>query len=252
MAFASHYVELTGTSMSKTAIKKSKEKVCKAAESVAQVVQNTQLQVAYHFPCPIYIIERLDFLEVVKAVSDEALEIQRKEQKLDDIYPVYMTGNYYADPRLAGFSEFIGSTAWNILNEQGFAMQDKAVQFTEMWTQEHHKHSSMDAHVHGFGSQIVGFYFLETPEDCSRVVFHDPRAAKVQIDLPEQDMGRATPASKMINFQPKPGMMIFANSWLAHSFTRHASEWPIKFAHFNLTVIHQPQTYAVPPAAEIV
>lgn len=237
--------------MSKVA-KKPKQKVCKAAESVAQVVQNTQLQVAYHFPCPIYIIERPDFLEVVSTVSEEALEPRRKERKLDDIYPLYMTDSYFGDPRMASFTEFIGATAWNILNEQGYAMQDKAVSFMDMWTQEHYKHSAMDAHVHGFGTQITGFYFLETPEDCSRVVFHDPRAGKVQIDLPEQDMNAATPASKMINFTPKPGMMIFANSWLMHSFTRHAAELPIKFVHFNLAVIQQPQACAVPPAAEIV
>lgn len=238
--------------MSKTATKKSKVKVCKAAESVAQVVQNTQLQVAYHFPCPIYLIERPDFLEAVNTVSEEALETAKKTQQLNEIYPVHMTNNYFADPRLAGFSEFVGATAWNILNEQGFAMQDKVVSFTEMWTQEHHKHSAMDAHVHGFGSQIVGFYFLETPEDCSRVVFHDPRAAKVQIDLPEQDMNMATPASKMINFTPKPGLMIFANSWLMHSFTRHAADLPIKFVHFNLNV-QMAQPAACPmPAAEII
>jgi len=229
-----------------------KQKVCKAAESVAQVVLQTQLQVAYHFPCPIYIIERPDFLEAVNAISEEALEVQRKERDLNEIYPVYMTGKYFGDSRMAEFSEFVGATAWNILNEQGYAMQNKAVQFTEMWTQEHHKHSAMDAHVHGFGSQITGFYFLETPENCSHVVFHDPRSGKVQIDLPEQDMNMATPASKMINFTPKPGMMIFANSWLSHSFTRHAAELPIKFVHFNLTVIQQPQACAMPPAAEII
>ena len=225
--------------------------MCKSAEAVKEVVVQSQLQVAYHFPCPIYIIERPDFLEAVSIVSEESLDVQRKERDLNEIYPVYMTGNYYGDARMAKFTEFVGSTAWNILNEQGYAMQDKAVQFTEMWTQEHHKHSAMDAHVHGFGSQIVGFYFLETPEDSSRVVFHDPRAAKVQIDLPEQDMNMATPASKMINFEPKPGMMIFANSWLAHSFTRHASDKPIKFVHFNLTVIQQQQTCAMPPAEVI-
>jgi uncharacterized protein (TIGR02466 family) len=228
-----------------------KQKVCKAANSVAEVVLQTQLQVAHQFPSPIYIIERPDFLDLVKPVSEEALEVQRKQRSLDEIYPVYMTRNYFDDLRIKGFSEFIGATAWNILNEQGYAMGDKGVQFTEMWTQEHHKHSAMDAHVHGYGSQIVGFYFLETPEDCSRVVFHDPRAAKVQIDLPEQDINMATLASKMINFEPKPGMMIFANSWLAHSFTRHAAELPIKFVHFNLTVIHQPQACPA-PAAEIV
>ena len=229
-----------------------KQKVCKAAESVAQVVQNTQLQVAYHFPCPIYIIERPDFLEVVNTVSEEVLKVRRKEGDLNEIYPVYMTDNYFGNPRMAGFTEFVGATAWNILSEQGYAMQDKAVQFTEMWTQEHHKHSAMDAHVHGYGSQIVGFYFLETPEGSSNVVFHDPRAGKVQIDLLEQDINKATPASKMINFTPKPGMMIFANSWLMHSFTRHAADLPIKFVHFNLTVIQQPQACAMPPAAEIV
>jgi len=227
-----------------------KPKVCKAAESVAQVVMQTQLQVAYHFPCPIYIIERPDFLEAVNVVSEEGLKARRKERTLNEIYPVYMTGNYFGDPRVAGFAEFIGATAWNILNEQGYAMQNMAVQFTEMWTQEHHKHSAMDAHVHGYGSQITGFYFLETPEDCSNVVFHDPRSGKVQIDLPEQDINMATPASKMINFTPKPGMMIFANSWLMHSFTRHAAKQPIKFVHFNLTVIQQPQTFPAP--AEVI
>lgn len=238
--------------MSKTTAKKSKEKVCKAAEQVAEVIQNTQLQVAYHFPCPIYVIERPDFLNVVNEVSEEALNVSRKAKELDEIYPVVMSGNYFDDSRLAKFSEFVGATAWNILNEQGFAMQDKGMSFAEMWTQEHHKHSAMDQHVHGFGSQIVGFYFLETPENCSRVVFHDPRSAKVQIDLPEQDVSMATPASKMINFIPKPGMMIFTNSWMAHSFTRHAAEQPIKFVHFNLTVVQQQPVCAMPPAAEIV
>lgn len=236
--------------MSKTATKK--PKVCKAAEAVAEVVLQTQLQIENYFSCPIYIIDRPDFLEAVNTVSEEGLKTQRKERDLNEMYPVYMTGSYFADPRAAKFSEFVGATAWNILNEQGYTMQDKVVRFTEMWTQEHHKHSAMDAHVHGFGSQIVGFYFLETPEGCSNVVFHDPRAAKVQIDLPEQDMFMATPASKMIHFTPKPGMMIFANSWLAHSFTRHAADKPIKFVHFNLTVASAPQTVCPTPAAEIV
>lgn len=220
--------------MAKTTSKKSK--VCKAAASVAEVVKQTQLQVSYQFPCPIYLIDRPDFLESVNLVSEESLNKRKEIDQLHELYPLYMTENYFADQRIKEFSEFIGSTAWNILNDQGYAMQNKTVSYLEMWTQEHHKHSSMEQHVHGYGAQIVGFYFLETPENCSRVVFHDPRAAKVQIDLPEQDVSIATPASKMINFEPKAGQLIFANAWLAHSFTRHASEKPIKFVHFNLTV----------------
>lgn len=227
-------------------------KVCKAAKSVAEVVQNTQLQVANYFPCPIYIIERPDFLESVQAVSEEALKTARSQQELNEIYPVVMTNSFFNDQRIAEFAEFVGGTAWNILNDQGYAMQDKVVSFTEMWTQEHHKHSAMDQHVHGFGSQIVGFYFLEAPEGSSKAVFHDPRAGKVQVDLPEQDVNIATPASKMIHFTPKPGMMVFANSWLAHSFTRHAADEPIKFVHFNLTVKFASQPVNPMPPAEVI
>ena len=228
-----------------------KPKVCKAVDPADEVIKQAQLQVAYHFPCPIYIIEQPDFLEVVKTVSEESLVEARKTHSLNEIYPLYMTGNYFGDPRMAGFSEFVGATAWNILNEQGYTMQDKAMQFTEMWTQEHHKHSSMEQHVHGFGVQVVGFYFLEVPEDSSRLVFHDPRAGKVQNDLPEQNMANATPASRMVNFEAKEGRLIFSNSWLPHSFTRHASDKPIKFVHFNLTVT-QAQSTCTMPAAEVI
>lgn len=230
---------------------KTKE-ICKATEQVKEVIQNTQLQVAYHFPCPIYLIERPDFLESVTEVSEEALTQQRKERNLDEIYPAYMTDNYFNDSRINPFVQFVADTAWNILNEQGYAMQGFQTVFTEMWTQEHHKHSAMDQHTHGFGSQIVGFYFLEVPENSSRVVFHDPRMGKSLIDLPETDINQATIASKMINFEPKPGLMIFANSWLAHSFTRHAAENPIKFVHFNLTVQMAVPAVCPAPAAEIV
>jgi len=221
---------------------------CKAAEAVVEMVQKTQVQTAVYFPSIVYVIERPDFLEVVQSVSNENLDIQRKKQDLNEIYPVLMTESYFTDPRLKDFSEFIGSTAWNILNDQGYNMQNFNTTFIEMWTQEHHKHSAMDQHIHGYGSQMVGFYFLETPENCSKVVFHDPRASKTPIDLPEQDSNIATFASKMINFNPKPGMLMFANAWLAHSFTRHASELPIKFVHFNLGVQYSENPVCVVPS----
>lgn len=217
----------------------------------ADPVKLPELQAAYHFPTAMYVVDRPDFLDTVNAVSEEHLTLVRKDRELHEIYPVYMTDNYFNDERVKDFTEFVGMSAWNILNQQGYAMQEQAVVFTEMWTQEHHKHSSMDQHVHGFGSQITGFYFLDTPEDCSRVVFHDPRAGKVQIDLPEQNVNNATAASRMVNFAPRPGMLIFANAWLAHSFTRHSADKPIKFVHFNLGVQQAVQSCPM-PAAEVV
>lgn len=224
----------------------------KSKKVIEKTELTTQLEVAYHFPSPIYLIERPDFLKTVSEVSEESLVLKHDERKLDEIYPVYMSNSFYDDPRIADFSEFVGRTAWNILNEQGYAMNDMLVSFTEMWTQEHYKHSSMEQHIHGFGAQIVGFYFLEVPEGSSRVVFHDPRPGKVILNLPEQDMNNATMGSQMINFEAKPGLMIFSNAWLPHAFTRHANDKPIKFVHFNLAVRPAQQTACAIPPAEVV
>jgi len=188
-----------------------------------------------YFPSIVYTIDKPEFLNVVKEVSNEHLV--KIEKDLDDIYPVKMTGNFTNDERLEPFCRFIGETAWNILNSQGYAMSEFNVSFSEMWTQEHHKHSLMEQHTHGFGVQLVGFYFLDTPEKCSRVLFYDPRAGKVQVNLPEANMDNATPASNIINFEPKEGLMILSNSYLPHAFGRHAADEPIRFVHFNIVAV---------------
>jgi Putative 2OG-Fe(II) oxygenase len=211
-----------------------------------------QLGTWTYFPSLIYTIEKPEFLKVVKEVSEERLKIQKAQKKVDPIYPVIMTDNLFTDDRMTEFTKYVGQTAWNILQSQGYAMDNLVTTFESMWAQEHHKHSLMEQHVHGFGAQLVGFYFLEVPEKSSNVVFHDPRAGKVQTNLPETDVSLVTPASQMINFSPKPGLLMFANSWLPHSFGRHAANKPMKFVHFNLNV-QVAQTVSCPmPAAEIV
>lgn len=196
------------------------------------------LQPVYCFPSIVVTAFKPEFLEAVNAVSDEQLAQQPDD--INEIFPAKMSGDFSQDPRLADFCTFIGKSAWEILRNQGHDMENASTFFTEMWTQEHHKHSLMEQHVHGNGAQLVGFYFLETPENCSKALFYDPRPGKVQINLPEANMGEITPASNMIGFDAKPGTMIFANSWLPHGFTRHGSDEPIKFVHFNINVEYAP------------
>ncbi len=116
-------------------------------------------------------------------------------------------------------------------------MQNMTVQFTEMWTQKHYKHSLMEQHTHRFGSQLVGFYFLEVPTPSPRALFYDPRQGAVQGSLPEADPARLSFASSVINYEPKPGLLMFTNSWLAHSFTKNTSKKPFSFVHFNLVAM---------------
>lgn len=188
-----------------------------------------------YFPTPIYTVDRPDFLSIVNQVSEENILVAR-DTVINELYPVYMSNNYYNDTRLEEFSSFITATSWSILKDQGYYMDNKETFFTEMWTQEHHKYSMMEQHTHKFGSQIVGFYFIETPADCSRLLIHDPRPAKVIIGLEETNTLNVSDASDMVNFVPEPGLMVFINGWLPHSFDRHGSDNPIKFVHFNLNV----------------
>ena len=203
---------------------------------------NNQLEITSYFPTNVYSIKKPEFLNTVRTVSTEALTQRKKEQpKIDPIYPLYQTDNLFNDPRMAEFANYIGATGWNILESQGHNMQGKNVVFTEMWCQEHQRHSAMDEHVHGLGSQLVGFYFLDVPKDSQRILIHDPRPAKKQINLPELNMTDITYASSSINFVPEPGLLMFANSWLPHSFTRNASSKAVRFIHFNITVVDAPQ-----------
>lgn len=210
-----------------------------------------ELSAFLYFPAIVYTIEMPDFLPIVKEVCLEYItEHKEINPKLNEIYPVRMTSSFHDEPRLNNFSQQILEMAWSVLKDQGYSMDNFETFFTEMWCQEHHKHSLMEQHVHMFGAQIVGFYFLETPKNCSRVMFHDPKAGKVQINLPEENIDNATAASTAVNFEPKPGLVIFSNSWLPHSFSRHASNKPFKFIHFNISV--RPKYQHCCPAAEII
>lgn len=196
-----------------------------------------QIKAEAYFPTIIYTVQKPEFLANVKPACLDALEVQ-KEAKTEahELYPVWMTGNLFEDPRVSELMTFIGETSWQILRDQGYATEGMNTTFHEFWCQEHYKHSGMDQHIHANGAQLVGFYFIDTPENCSRPVLHDPRMGKVQINLPESDPRNVMPSSNMVNFEPKPGMLMFTNSWLPHSFTRHGSDEPIRFIHFTIGV----------------
>lgn len=205
-----------------------------------------------YFPTVVYRIEKPEFLEAVGKIAEETLVDVRKTSSLNEMYPVHMTGNLFDKPDIIPFQYYVGATAYNILSEQGYNLDGFEPYFSEMWCQEHYKHSGMEQHVHGAGSQIVGFYFLDTPENCSKVVLHDPRPAKSMSSWTEADMNKATAASGMINFTPKPGLLMFTNAWLPHSFSRHGSDKPMRFIHFNLGLRPVPVTACAAPAAEVV
>ena len=223
--------------------------MCAAAEVPKQDTLNANI----YFPTVIYTVDKPEFLDAVGKIVEEALVESRKTQSINEVHPLYMTGNLYDKTEILPFQFYVGQTALNILNEQGYNLDGFEPYFSEMWAQEHYRSSGMDQHTHGAGSQIVGFYFIECPEDCSRVMFHDPRAGKPLISWAEKDVTQATFASNLINFEAKPGMLMFTNAWLPHSFSRNSSEKPMKFIHFNIGLRPAAPVFScATPAAEIV
>jgi len=203
-----------------------------------------KLEEAHYFASPVYTVLKPDFLDAVRTVSSRYEEASR-EHKTNPEVPHLMTATYSHEPELEAFSQYVSQTAWNILASQGYAMDKLVTYFTEMWTQEHNHLSSMETHVHGYGSQISAFYFLDTPKNGCKMVVHDPRPGKVIVNLPETDNSKITGGSQQIVFTPEAGTMIFTNSWLPHSLTKNLSDSPVRFVHMNLSVAPQEENTGV-------
>ena len=92
----------------------------------------------HYFASPVYSIKKLEFLETVRTVSNDALRIQRKQTKIDEIYPVVQAdvANY---EQLTPFHDYVVNTAWNLLRDQGYNMENRSTYFAGSWVQEHHK-----------------------------------------------------------------------------------------------------------------
>lgn len=189
------------------------------------------------FSTVVYTINKPEFLEDVKAASNDALEESRKHVTENEIYPSTMSTTLSGREKAKAFEQFIAQCSWEILDSQGYNMTAFNTFVSEIWTQEHRKYSNMEQHVHPYGVQLSGFYFLETPENGCMAELHDPRPGKVIASLPEKDMTKVTEASNAIFIKPQPGLFIFTNSWLPHSFTRNGADEPVKFVHFNVSVM---------------
>jgi uncharacterized protein (TIGR02466 family) len=205
------------------------------------IVENgNEFSVEYYFPTAIYTIMKPEYLAIAKKVCKEYVA----KAKIDDLQKAKMTNGFQNDERITELSNKILNYSWDILDSQGYDMSNYRTYFDEFWCHDYEKFGSMDQHTHGRGSQLVGFYFVNCPKDCSKSLFYDPKIAKVQINLPEKNDKIVSYASNVINIQPKEGMLLITNSWLAHAFTRNASNKNMQFIHFTVTPYQNNNFYA--------
>lgn len=189
------------------------------------------------FPTDIYAEELPQFVDRVRVVAFDYL---KDSEKAHELYPVKMSGSMEMDPRIHDFAAHVAITSGNILADQGYMVDGMGAYFQSMWCQEHHKGSGMDQHTHP-GSLMVGFYFIDVPDNSSAITFFDPRPGKVAFPLHEARQEDITYASNAFHMAARPGLLVVTNSWLPHSFTRHGGNKPLRFIHFNIGITEHQQ-----------
>lgn len=182
------------------------------------------------FPSAVLKVSQPKHLEVTKVVLPEYIAQVKPNQ-----WNVCQSESMF-DDRLADLFTTIATTSFDMLVDQGYDMTNKQTRVAEMWGQEFLRYGQHVEHIHGNGAQITGFYFVSVPENGSVPIVFDPRPGKKQISMRQSNLDEVTFASDQIMFSVKAGDLMLFNSWLPHGFTRHESDEPFQFIHFNVYV----------------
>src|SRR6056300_452637 len=210
-----------------------------------------ELKKEYYFASPIWYIDAPQFLKKLDKASDsyikEAQQLlkptiteRKKKYKVNkgDFGLVAHSKSLIPDANFKEFMDYSGNIAVKLLDEMGYDLTNYRTAFTELWVQEFAKkgggHHAMHTHWNG---HISGFYFLKADESTSLPMFEDPRPGNVMNLLPEKDKTKVTYASSAINYQVKPGRIMFFPSYLPHQYIVDMGYNPFRFIHWNCQAI---------------
>ena len=216
-----------------------------------QDIMNTN----WYFSTPVYTIEKPEWVSsAIKATDKYIKESQKRLQpeikerkkilgnkdylKVKDHGVSYHSTPLNGDPNLKELEEYVGATAWNLLDEWGYDMSLYTIFYTEFWVQEFAKQGGghHSTHVH-WDNHISGFYFLKCNDKTSYPIFHDHRSGAMMTKLPHKDKSKLSNMSDMIHFKPKPGTLIFFPGYVPHEFAVDMGVEPFRFIHFNLQAV---------------
>ena len=176
--------------------------------------------------------------EAKKNMKKEIDERNKKFGNKGDRGFVYQSQSLINDPSFMTLQNYIGATSHNLLVEMGYDLTNYQVFTTEMWVQEFAKKGAGQHTLHThWNGHISGFYFLKASEKTSRPIFEDPRAGNMMNLLPAKDATKVTYASYQINYEVKPGRMIFFPSYMPHMYAVDMGYEPFRFIHWNCQAI---------------
>ena len=209
-----------------------------------------QLTRESYFACPIWWADEPSFVDKLNKASDPYIEQSKKNLKKEinernkkygnkgDAGKVFHSTTLINDPNFLDLQNYIIATSHNLLVEMGFDLDHYQVFLTELCVQEFASKGTgyHSLHTHWNG-HMSGFYFLKASERTSLPVFDNPRPGNVMNLLPEKNKNIITYASSQVNYQVKPGRMIFFPSYMPHQYIPDLGYEPFRFIHWNCQAI---------------
>ena len=179
-----------------------------------------------YFPSNVYRDERPEWVELTSQVVSEYC----REKKSEDI--LFQSNPLQHDTRLKFLVDYIISSSYNILREQGYDVDRYEIYLSALWVQDIDKGGGTNVHVHK-NSQISGWFFLETPTKGSYPIYYDPRLNKQMIELDIKQHSEVMNSTSFIHFNNIiPGTILFNNAWLNHQLTQNFSQDRTRSIHF--------------------
>ena len=198
-----------------------------------------------YFVTPIWSEKKMDFVKSLNKASDPYIKEARKTpeskewlKKHGDFGRSWHSTQLLTDTKFMDFRNYVGQKCWEFLDHSGFDMTRYNTFFEQMWVQEFAKKGggNHSAHMH-WNTHVNGFYFLKGSKNTSHPVFHEPRTGARATKLHMKNQKGISPGTELINFQPKPGLLIIFPGYLEHEFSVDYGKDPFRFIHFNISAV---------------
>ena len=169
----------------------------------------------FWFPTPVYFFDHPDpagmnaaLLSAVLARRKAAPEGMTRSNKLG----WHSKADLHSDPEFTDFFRWISTRVAEVYAEESYD-PGYPPECAEMWANVSPPMAHNRWHVHP-GALWSGCYYVQTPPDCGKIFFTDPRP-QAQVLLPFQQ--ELQPAQwREVHYDPRPGRVVLFPAWLGH------------------------------------
>ena len=198
-----------------------------------------------YFVTPVWSEIKPEFVKSLNKGSDPYIKEAKKSKEAKahlkthgDFGRSWRSRQLLTDTKFMDFRNYVGQKCWEFLDHSGFDMTRYNTFFEQMWVQEFAKKGggNHSAHMH-WNTHVNGFYFLKGSKNTSHPVFHEPRTGARATKLHMKNQKGISPGTELINFQPKPGLLIIFPGYLEHEFSVDYGKDPFRFIHFNISAV---------------